>query len=607
MELNFIDYTLITVFFIAVLIIGIVVSKKAGKDTSEFFLSGRSMPWWLLGLSMVATTFSTDTPNFVTNVVRVNGVSGNWEWWAFLITGLLTVFVYAKLWRKSNVNTDIEFYEIRYGGKPGRFLRGFRSIYLGVVFNVLAMAGVTLAAIKIGGVMLNLQPWQTVLSASLVTVIFSAIGGFRGVVYTDFLLFFVAMGGAIGAAYYCVTLPEVGGINNLVNHTNVIDKINILPDFSDKEALITLLVIPLAIQWWSSWFPGAEPGGGGYIAQRMLAAKNENHAISATFFFNIMHYALRPWPWILVALSSLIVFPNIESLHEAFPHIPTDKLGDDLAYSAMLTKLPNGLLGLVLASLIAAYMSTISTHLNWGASYVVNDFYKQQVNPNASEKNLVGVGRIATVVLMVLSSILALYLNNALQLFKFILMFGAGTGLIFILRWFWWRINAWSEISAMVASGIISIIFSSTWGSSLFYNTLDPINSGFFPSYLKFPIIVGLSTIVWLVVTYITKPESENTLFLFYKKIQPGGPGWKTVINQAKNKNINLIEDTTPWSVPNGILAIITSLVLIYSTMFATGYWIYGDYNYALGLTITAIISGVILVKIWTKIKANLL
>ena len=607
MELNFIDYTLITFFFLAVLVIGLVVSKKAGKDTSEFFLSGRSMPWWLLGLSMVATTFSTDTPNFVTNVVRVNGVSGNWEWWAFLITGLLTVFVYAKLWRKSNVNTDIEFYEIRYGGKPGRFLRGFRSIYLGVVFNVLAMAGVTLAAIKIGGVMLNLQPWQTVLSASLVTVIFSAIGGFRGVVYTDFLLFFVAMGGAIGAAYYCITLPEVGGIDNLVNHTNVIDKINILPDFSDKEALITLLVIPLAIQWWSSWFPGAEPGGGGYIAQRMLAAKNENHAISATFFFNIMHYALRPWPWILVALSSLIVFPNIESLHEAFPHIPTDKLGDDLAYSAMLTKLPNGLLGLVLASLIAAYMSTISTHLNWGASYVVNDFYKQQVNPKASEKTLVGVGRIATVVLMVLSSILALYLNNALQLFKFILMFGAGTGLIFILRWFWWRINAWSEISAMVASGIISLIFSSAWGSALFYNSLEPNNSALFPSYLKFPIIVGLSTIVWLVVTYVTKPEKEETLFSFYKKIQPGGPGWKTVLDQAEQKNITLIEDNAPWSVPSGILAIITSLILIYSTMFATGYWIYGDYNYAIGLTITALISGVILVKIWTKIKANLL
>lgn len=607
MELNFIDYTLITFFFLAVLVIGLLVSKKAGKDTSEFFLSGRSMPWWLLGLSMVATTFSTDTPNFVTNVVRVNGVSGNWEWWAFLITGLLTVFVYAKLWRKSNVNTDIEFYEIRYGGKPGRFLRGFRSIYLGVVFNVLAMAGVTLAAIKIGGVMLNLQPWQTVLSASLVTVIFSAIGGFRGVVYTDFLLFFVAMGGAIGAAYYCVTLPEVGGIDNLVNHTNVIDKINILPDFSDKEALITLLIIPLAIQWWSSWFPGAEPGGGGYIAQRMLAAKNENHAISATFFFNIMHYALRPWPWILVALSSLIVFPNIESLHEAFPHIPTDKLGDDLAYSAMLTKLPNGLLGLVLASLIAAYMSTISTHLNWGASYVVNDFYKQQVNSKASEKTLVGVGRIATVVLMVLSSILALYLNNALQLFKFILMFGAGTGLIFILRWFWWRINAWSEISAMVASGVISLIFSSAWGSALFYNTLEPNNSALFPSYLKFPIIVGLSTIVWLVVTYVTKPEKEETLFSFYKKIQPGGPGWKTILNQAEQKNITLIEDNAPWSVPNGILAIITSLILIYSTMFATGYWIYGDYNYAIGLTITALISGAILVRIWTKIKANLL
>jgi SSS family solute:Na+ symporter len=460
-ELSTLDYTLIITFFAITLFIGIYVSKQSGKSSAEYFLSGKNMPWWLLGISMVATTFSTDTPNFVTDIVRKDGVSANWMWWSFLITGLLTVFVYAKLWRKSNVNTDIEFYELRYGGKPARFLRAFRALYLGLLFNVFAMAGVTLAAIKIGSIMLGLEPWETIVYAGTVTVIFSALGGFKGVVYTDFILFFTAMAGAIGAAYYLVNLPEIGGLDALFLHENVADKLSILPDFNDKEALITLLIIPLAVQWWSSWYPGAEPGGGGYIAQRMLAAKDENHAIGATFFFNIMHYALRPWPWILVALASLVVFPDIASIQDAFPNISEDKLGHDLAYSAMLTKLPSGLLGLVLASLIAAYMSTISTHLNWGSSYIVNDFYKQQIKKDASEKELVLVGRISTVVLMILSALFALYLQNAKQLFDIIIMFGAGTGLIFILRWFWWRINAWSEISAMIVSGIVSLLFSS--------------------------------------------------------------------------------------------------------------------------------------------------
>ena len=437
MQIATIDWIIIFLFFAVSLSIGIYVSKTSGKSANDFFLSGRSMPWWLLGLSMVATTFSTDTPNLVTDIVRTNGVSGNWVWWAFLITGLLTVFVYAKLWRKSNVNTDLEFYELRYGGKPARFLRQFRSIYLGIVFNVITMSAVTLAAIKIGGIMLGLDPWQTVITAGLVTVTFSAIGGFKGVVYTDVILFFVAMGGAIGAAYYLVNMPEVGGIQALLANENVAGKINILPDFGNREALITLLIIPLAVQWWSSWYPGAEPGGGGYIAQRMLAAKDENHAIGATFFFNIMHYALRPWPWILVALASLVVFPDLASLQAAFPNITPDKLGHDLAYPAMLTKLPTGLLGLVLASLISAYISTISTQLNWGSSYIVYDFYKTQINPDASQKRLVAVGRISTVVLMVLSTLLALLLQNAMQLFNLLLVFGAGTGLIFILRWFW--------------------------------------------------------------------------------------------------------------------------------------------------------------------------
>ena len=342
-SLSFWDYLIIIVFFTITLSIGLYVSKKSGKDSNEFFLSGRTMPWWLLGVSMVATTFSTDTPNLVTDIVRTNGVSGNWVWWAFLLTGLLTVFVYAKLWRKSNVSTDIEFYEFRYGGAPARFLRKFRAIYLGVIFNVITMSAVTLAAIKIGGIMLGLEPWQTVVCGGLITVVFSAAGGFKGVVYTDFVLFFVAMGGAIGAAYYLVNLPEVGGVTALIANEAVAGKLSILPDFSDKHALITLFIIPLAVQWWSSWYPGAEPGGGGYIAQRMLAAKDENHAIGATFFFNIMHYALRPWPWILVALASLVVYPDLASIQEAFPNIADDKLGNDLAYSAMLTKLAVGL------------------------------------------------------------------------------------------------------------------------------------------------------------------------------------------------------------------------------------------------------------------------
>ncbi|MEC9135363.1 MAG: sodium:solute symporter family protein, partial [Bacteroidota bacterium] len=451
MELVGIDWAIIISFFSISLFIGIWVSKRAGSSSGEFFLSGRNMQWWLLGVSMVATTFSTDTPNLVTDIVRNNGVSGNWVWWAFLITGLLTVFVYAKLWRKSNVKTDIEFYEFRYGGKPASFLRKFRALYLGVLFNVITMSSVTLAAIKIGGIMLGLEPWQTVVSAGLVTVAFSALGGFRGVLYTDLLLFVVAMAGSIGAAYYLVNLPEVGGMNALLNHENVNDKLSILPDFSNADALITLLIIPLAVQWWSSWYPGAEPGGGGYIAQRMLASKDENHAIGATFFFNIMHYALRPWPWILVALASLVIFPDLASIKEAFPNIADDKLGHDLAYSAMLVKLPPGLIGLVLASLIAAYMSTISTQLNWGSSYLVYDFYQNQINPNASEKRLVAVGRLCTIGLMIFSALLALLLQNALQIFDILLTFGAGTGLIFILRWFWWRINAWSEISAMFA------------------------------------------------------------------------------------------------------------------------------------------------------------
>ena len=595
MNIANLDWIIIISFLSITLLIGLIVSRKSAENSSEFFLSGRNMPWWLLGISMVATTFSTDTPNLVTDIVRNNGVAGNWVWWVFLLTGLLTVFVYAKLWRKSNVNTDIEFYEMRYSGKPAKFLRGFRALYLGVIFNVLAMGGISLAAIKIGQVMLGLTAFETIGIAGVITVLFSTMGGFKGVVYTDFLLFFVAMAGSIGAAYYLVNMPEIGGIQALITHPNVADKVSMLPDFSNTEQLIMLLIIPLAVQWWSAWYPGAEPGGGGYIAQRMLAAKDENHAIGATLFFNIMHYAFRPWPWILVALASLVVFPDIASIQEAFPSVSEDKLGHDLAYSAMLTKLPTGLLGLVLASLIAAYMSTISTHLNWGASYIVNDFYTQQINPSATEKQKVNVGRLSTVILFLTSAALALLLTNALQLFDFILMFGAGTGLIFILRWFWWRINAWSEISAIFVSGLVSVLFNMEIVSSVLFG-----ETALMPEYMKFPMVVLITTVVWLVVTFSTSPEDKEVLLSFYKKTVPGGPGWKAIVGNEPIENEG-------WSVPSGILAMLLALAMIYCLLFATGYFIYGNLQLGGILTLIALISAYLLSKVWSRIKVDVL
>lgn len=595
MIITTLDWTIIGVLLSITLIIGFWVSKQSGKSSDEYFLSGRNMPWWLLGISMVATTFSTDTPNLVTDMVRQNGVSGNWAWWVFLLTGMLTVFVYAKLWRRSNVTTDIEFYELRYSGGAARFLRGFRALFLGLFFNVLAMSAVSLAAIKIGGTMLGLTPIQTIGIASVITVVFSSLGGFKGVVYTDFILFFVAMVGAIGAAYYAVQHPDVGSLQNLFSNPNVADKLNIFPDLSDRYTMITLFIIPFAVQWWNSWYPGAEPGGGGYIAQRMLASKDENHAIGATFFFNALHYALRPWPWIIVALCSLVVFPDLESIQAAFPNITPDKLGHDLAYPAMLTFLPAGFTGLVLAGLLAAYMSTISTHLNWGASYLVNDFYKRFVRPDATEKQLVSVGRLTTVILMFLGAVLALAMTNALQIFEFILAFGAGTGLIFLLRWFWWRINAWSEIAAMFSSGIISIIVNFVYW---------PAN---WDSAYKFPFVVLITSIVWLVATFVTKPEDKETLFNFYRKIQPGGPGWAKVVREAEKDQVQIVNEDAHWTVPSGILAMLYGSLFIYCMLFMTGNIIYGNTKHAVVFGIGTVGFCVLLIRVWKKVRSHIL
>ena len=556
MTLSSLDWTIIGAYFLLSLAVGIWASKQAGKDTRSFFLAGRNMPWWLLGVSMVATTFSTDTPNLVTDLVRQNGVSGNWTWWAFLVTGMLTVFVYAKLWHRSGVLTDIEFYELRYSGKAAAFLRGFRALYLGLVFNVLVMGAVSLAAIKFGEIVLGLPGWVTLTIACSITLAYSTLGGLKAVIITDFVQFTLAMIGSVWGMMYILGLPQIGGLSNLLTHSNVVDKLALFPDMSDPNVWVPVLLVPLAVQWWASYYPGSEPGGGGYIAQRMFSAKDESNAVSATFLFNAAHYALRPWPWILIALASLVVFPELKDLQSAFPNLPADKLGHDVAYPPMLTLLPSGLLGLVAASLIAAFMSTMSTQVNLGASYLVNDFYQRFIRPDASEKQLVAVGRMFTVISIILGGGLGLMLTSAGQAFNLLLMIGAGTGLIYILRWFWWRINAYTEIVAMLSSLIIA-------GYMNFGNVdLD--------SWQKIVIGAILTTIIWITATFITPADDEETLLKFVKKVNPGGPGWKKYQVEGASE---------PWPVPQGILNMLLGCIAVYGFLLGVGQLIYGN-NY---------------------------
>ncbi len=688
MELIWLDWAIIGGFFTISLLIGVLVAGKAGSSAKEFFLSGRNMPWWLLGVSMVATTFSADTPNLVTDIVRTDGVAGNWAWWAFLLTGMLTVFVYAKLWRRSEVTTDLEFYELRYSGKEAAFLRGFRAIYLGVFFNIMIMATVCLAAIKIGSTLLGLDAWLTVTLVAAVTVFYSSLGGLRGVLITDFVQFGLAMIGAVWAAVVVVNMPEVNGLDALLSYPGLEGKLSILPDFNDWNAVLILFILPIAVQWWSVWYPGAEPGGGGYIAQRMLSAKNEKNAIGATLLFNATHYALRPWPWILIALASLVIFPmtmrpgekqialhedaaavlegvgeeqmaflqtslktwkeasaedekkqmeyqRLESLvaehsdspeiqslaflqyafgdegdnpqgknpldtealvylHLANPNIELNKLGHDLAYPTMLRFLPPGLIGLILASLIAAVMSTISTHLNWGSSYVVNDFYQRFIRPDASDKQLVTVGRISTVLLMVFAALLALLLSNALQAFGILLQIGAGTGLIFILRWFWWRINAWSEISAMIISFLVAIYLQ------IIHPEITGEAMGTAPSLI---LGVAITTVTWLAVTFLTRPTEFATLKSFYEKIQPAGKGWNAVKQMGMERNDPLNDTGISGKLSLEILAMVVGCTAIYSTLFAIGYWMYDNTMPAIILTVVATATTWGLFQLWGKIK----
>ena len=602
MVLQTIDWVIVGLFFVIVLGIGWAASKTAGKSSSEFFLGGRGMPWWLLGISMVACTFSADTPNLVTGMVRENGVAKNWAWWAFLITGMVTVFIYAKLWRRSGVMTDLEYYEKRYSGKAASFLRGFRSLYLGIFFNCLIMGSVTLAAIKIGGVMLGLDPWVVVVGASIVVVIYAALGGIKGVIWADFFQYGIAMFGAVYAAVVALRQPEVNGLDNLLATLATTDKLSFFPDLSDPSVYIPLLIIPVAVQWWAVWYPGAEPGGGGYIAQRMLAAKNEKNAIGATLLFNFMHYAIRPWPWIIVALASILIYPDLASIRAEFPNIAEEYLKDDIAYPVMLSKLGPGWLGLVVASIIAAYMSTIGTHLNWGSSYVVNDFYKRFVKPDASEKQMVAVGRMTTVVLMIFAGILSLtLLDNATQAFNILLLSGAGSGAIYILRWFWWRINAWTEIVAMIVAtvvGIILVVFVED--ASLANDTLDGFT-------MKLLIAIMCTSISWVLTTFLTKPENKETLRSFYRLTRPGGPGWKKVIDEAEAEGDMINEENAGqrWEMPIQILLVFIGCVVIYSSLFAIGSFLYGNTLTAIILLVIASAGTFFLFKSFGKLRAN--
>ncbi|MEM9856684.1 MAG: sodium:solute symporter family protein [Bacteroidota bacterium] len=655
MILQTIDWLVIGVFFLIVIIIGWVASKSAGKNSTEFFLGGRGMPWWLLGVSMVACTFSADTPNLVTGMVRSEGVVKNWAWWSFLITGMVTVFIYAGLWRRSNIMTDLEFYELRYGGKLASFLRGFRALYLGILFNCLIMGTVSLAIIKIGAVMFGIDPLTIILFSSLAVIIYATLGGIKGVIWADFFQYSIAMFGAVYAAIIAVKQPEVGSLKNLFSHPNVIDKLSFLPDFSDPYVYIPLLIIPIAVQWWSVWYPGSEPGGGGYIAQKMLSAKDEKNAIGATLFFNFAHYALRPWPWIIVALASMIIFPDLESIHQAFPNIKDQYLGNDVAYPAMLTRLGPGWLGLVVASIIAAYMSTIGTHLNWGSSYIVNDFYKRFVHPEASDGQQVLMGRISTGLLMIISAVFSLtFLEEATQAFDILLLSGAGTGLIYLLRWFWWRINAMTEIVGMAAATIMAIllvlVIEETTIASLVVSThgltdalmdqakelpaFDPLSlasSGIIDDHqtilrsigskeafdtltarigtVLLPVRLILCLLVvslaWLIATFLSKSEDMEVLKKFYQRTMPGGPGWRKVrkaLIKDGHQTIGTGKEPS-WQMPKKILLIFLGCVSIYCCLFAIGSFVYGNLLIGATLSLLALGAAFFLFKVFGKLN----
>jgi SSS family solute:Na+ symporter len=560
--------------------------KRAGKSTSEFFVSGRAVPWWLAGLSMVATTFSSDTPNLVTDIVRQNGVAGNWVWWAFTLTGVSTVFFYARLWRRSGVMTDLEFYEIRYSGTPASVVRGFRAIYLGLLFNCMIMATVNLAACKIAAVLFGLERWQTLLFVGCLNVVFAAHSGLWGVLVIDMIQFFIKMTAVIAAAYYALQAPQVGGLNALITKLSAmpgphgINYLSVLPDFKNNwDIAVAVFIMPIAVQWWAVWYPGAEPGGGSYVAQRMLASRSERDSLGAVLFFNIAHYVLRPWPWILVALCSILVYPTLNDIHQQFPHLPANLIGHDIAYPAMLKFLPVGFVGLMTGGLIAANSSTILTHLNWGASYLVHDFYRRFMRKDGTEKHYVMVGRITTLLLFLCSSAVVYLLDSAKQAFDIILLVGAGTGLLYLVRWFWWRVTAWCEVVAMISSFAVSLLFLILAKQGVAIS-----------SHLALIITIFVTTVCWITTAFVGPQTDRQVLITFYRKVRPAGPGWAPIRAIA---GLTPAELAAPGdNIPMALLGWVTGCTVIWSALFAVGNYLYGRMDYAVGLFVVFLISG---------------
>ena len=572
MLLNGIDWLAIALFFVVLIGIALACSRRASSDAKDFFLSGRSMPWWLIGISMSAATTSTNSANMFTEFIRDSGLSANWKWWAFLLTGLLTVFVYSKLWVRSGAKTDIEFYELRYSGRAAAFLRGFRAIYLGVIFNTISTGLVILGAIKIGQVMFGVNQWWIIGITAVASIVYSGLGGLRGAIYTDFFLFTLIMIGAVVAMVYALGRPEVGGFAAMMQNPVVQSHLNFFPDVHDTDLLVSVFIIPIAIQWWNVWYPGSEPGGGGYIVQRMLSARSENHCVAGSVLYNVMNYAIRPWPWYITAFASLLVFPDLASLAKAFPHVNPALVKGDMAYPAMLTFVPNGWLGIVAASMMGALFSTIAAHLTMGGSYIANDWWKRFIRPDASEKELIRVGRVAVVVLMVSSSLIAPVLSSAGAAFNLVLQVGAGTGLIFLLRWFWMRINAWSELTAMIVS----------FTTAIFLQLVYPHFGG--PELLPWhKLIIGMvvTTTAWVGVTLATKPSDPEKLKSFQTKIRANG-------------------HDIAW----GLLAMTVASLAIYTAMFAVGYWIYAETLRASIMTAISVVSAVALFPILRRLNA---
>jgi Na+/proline symporter len=577
MTLTTLDWTIVLVSIAISFAPALWFARRAGENTTEFFTSGRAAPWWLIGVSMVATTFSTDTPNLVTNLVRDGGVAANWAWWAFLLTGMMTVFFYARLWRRSGVMTDLEFYELRYSGRPAAWVRGFRAVYLGLFFNLVIMATVNLAAVKIASVLLGWPMTQTLVVCAVMNAVFAATAGLWGVLVTDFIQFGIAMAGSFAAAYYAVKQPEVGGLDGLFSRIDP-QTLRLLPDFGDWSTALAIFIIPITIQWWSVWYPGAEPGGGSYIAQRMLAATSERDALWGTLFFNAAHYALRPWPWIIVALASMLVYPELRDISAALPHVDPALVGHDMAYPAMLRFLPEGVLGLMVAGLLAAYVSTIVTHLNWGTSYLVHDLYRRFITVDASERHYVAVGRIVTALLMVLAALLTYVLDTARASFELLLSIGAGTGLLYLLRWFWWRINAWSEIAAMVTSFLLATYFFIAGRGG---NAPE--------AHVSLIITVAVTTLVWITVSFVTPPVDRARLIAFYTLVRPAGPGWKKIREESG-------VGASPDSMAQALLGWVLGCVFVYAALFGAGSFLYGHAAQGTFWAIAFVVSGVWLV-----------